>query len=29
MEALREAEDELTVYLHPSNAADAGRAIRH
>ncbi|KAG2621171.1 probable DNA-directed RNA polymerase I subunit RPA43 isoform X1 [Panicum virgatum] len=27
MEALREAEAELTVYLHPSNAADVRRAV--
>ncbi|TKW28950.1 hypothetical protein SEVIR_3G362800v4 [Setaria viridis] len=28
MEALREAEAELTVYVHPSNAADVHRAVR-
>jgi hypothetical protein len=27
MEALREAEAELTVYVHPSNAADVPRAV--
>uniref|UniRef100_A0A0E0L8D4 DNA-directed RNA polymerase subunit n=1 Tax=Oryza punctata TaxID=4537 RepID=A0A0E0L8D4_ORYPU len=27
MDALREAEAKLTVYVHPSNAADVGRAI--
>jgi hypothetical protein len=27
MEALREAEAELTVYVHPSNAADVRRAV--
>jgi len=27
MEALREAEAELTVYVHPSNGADVRRAV--
>jgi len=27
MEALREAEAELTVYVHPSNAAEVRRAV--
>jgi myo-inositol catabolism protein IolC len=27
MDALREAEAKLTVYVHPSNAADVRRAV--